>query len=481
VRQSNIVAYVTGAINGIAAWTANGTGAPLDKGAAETAAAAYADLAGLTDTTRESAIAGFVAAATAVTKWTEEAAKAEATKKYLNTYVTEFIDGKNNRNPDDVVNGIQQKYKLEVFYDATGLLIAPTVKAQKGDYYIKGKTLGQTVLRVTVKGMTAAAYITVRVMADDSSKANPMVAMGTDHTVALKSNGTVWTWGGNANGQLGREDYAMMGQVIFPHQVEQAIAGGYFARNKKTIHQKDGAEITTYQQWYTNSDRNTDFMLEKEWDDKDPVQFVAAGYLTSFAITAAGRSYAWGADDYGQLGVGSLKTDGAGNAKFGVAGTNVLRPMYMADETGKDINPKDVLFGANVDDLDPTLGKTEAQTVSVKPVWDTIHNNYRNTTYLVTNGKEVTKLLASGEGYTAADAAPTAVETTGMGNISQISGGYALASGEVWQLSAVPVKVTGYAKSEGGNLVPVSITQISAGAEHLLALDMYGNVWAFGD
>ncbi len=31
----------------------------------------------------------------------------------------------------------------------------------------------------------------------------PMVSAGSAHVVALKANGTVWTWGYNGNGELG--------------------------------------------------------------------------------------------------------------------------------------------------------------------------------------------------------------------------------------------------------------------------------------
>ena len=54
------------------------------------------------------------------------------------------------------------------------------------------------------------------------------VAAGSYHTVAVKTNGTLWTWGENSQGQLGLNDTA---ERLFPTQVGTDTNWAFFLRN----------------------------------------------------------------------------------------------------------------------------------------------------------------------------------------------------------------------------------------------------------
>ena len=115
---------------------------------------------------------------------------------------------------------------------------------------ITGVNAGKALLKV-YNGLTA--YVTVTVKNTTGDNYTPMVAAGQQHTVVLKANGEVYTWGDNTSGQLGRSDTDEIGQVVFP--------GG------------------------------------------DLINFVAASATASYAISDTdGRVYAWGNNDYKQLG-----------------------------------------------------------------------------------------------------------------------------------------------------------------------------------
>src|SRR4029078_7216253 len=80
------------------------------------------------------------------------------------------------------------------------------------------------------------------------------LAAGNSHSLALKSDGTVWSWGDNSAGQLGISTSA--GKSLSPVQTQ----------------------------------------------DLDSIISVAAASYQTVAIGANGSLFGWGANDFGQLG-----------------------------------------------------------------------------------------------------------------------------------------------------------------------------------
>src|SRR5262249_26375217 len=132
------------------------------------------------------------------------------------------------------------------------------------------------------------------------------VGMGVNHTVALKSDGTVWTWGDNSQGQLGDN-----GQVAFrstPAQVAGlsgivSIAAGF----NHTLALAGDGTVWTWGDNYggqigdgTTTDRPTPFHVP----GLSGVTAIAAGGFHSVAVLGDGTVSTWGFNNSGQLGDG---------------------------------------------------------------------------------------------------------------------------------------------------------------------------------
>ncbi|NBD22977.1 RCC1 domain-containing protein [Paenibacillus glycinis] len=133
------------------------------------------------------------------------------------------------------------------------------------------------------------------------------ISAGSEHSLALKSDGTVWAWGSNASGQLG--DGSTMFKSSSPVQVANlssavAIAAG-IDHNLAVL--SDG----TVWAWGANAfgslgdgsriDRNAPVQVQGLGSVTD----VAAGNRHSMALTSDGTVWAWGNNGGGELGDGT--------------------------------------------------------------------------------------------------------------------------------------------------------------------------------
>ena len=145
------------------------------------------------------------------------------------------------------------------------------------------------------------------------------VAAGTNHSLALKSDGTVWAWGWNSFGQLGDGsgiNQSVPVKVYGLAGVKAIAAGGVHSLALLT----DGSVMAWGGNSYgelgdgTNTNRLT------------PVQVwagtaIACGQYHSLVLQSSGALYAWGSNSNGQLGDGTTISRRTPKPVSGLAGT----------------------------------------------------------------------------------------------------------------------------------------------------------------
>jgi alpha-tubulin suppressor-like RCC1 family protein len=153
-------------------------------------------------------------------------------------------------------------------------------------------------------GNTAYQAAPVQVGTDTNWKS---VAVGQFHTVAIRTDGTLWAWGLNNYGQLGVASAGTFQTT--PVQIGTAttwrsVSAGYY---HTLALRTDG----TLWAWGFNYDGEvgigtTDTQLEPaQVGTATNWQSLAAGAYHSLAVRTDGTLWAWGYNYYGQLGLGS--------------------------------------------------------------------------------------------------------------------------------------------------------------------------------
>ena len=126
---------------------------------------------------------------------------------------------------------------------------------------------------VSSTGVVGMFVVHVNDLSEDAFYTEPMVSAGENFSVALKSDGTVWTWGENKNGQLGNGTKGDGTSQYSPVQVV-GVSG------------------------------TSDSVLKN-------IVAVAAGDTHAVALSVNGEVYTWGGNMYGQLGNGTSGIESA--------------------------------------------------------------------------------------------------------------------------------------------------------------------------
>ena len=323
----------------------------------------------------------------------------------------------------------------------------------------------QSLVPVQVLGVGGEDYLTDIVA----------VAAGNSHTVALKSDGTVYAWGVNDNGQLGDNS---TDQSLVPVQVKGVGGDGYLtdiiyiaATINHTVALKsdgtvyawgrgtfgrlgDGAESTSLVPVQVKGIDGEGYLTD--------IVSVAAGYTYTVALKSDGTVYAWGQNGNGQLGDDTQINRLVPVQVLGVGGTG-----YLAGITA--------------------ISAGQYHTVALKS---------DGTVYawgLNGNGQ-------LGDDSTTESHVPVQVKGVGgsdyLTGIASVAAGYTHAvtlntdgtvyawglntNGQLGDDSTTESHVPVQAKGVGGTGYLTGITGVSAGTTHSVALKSDGTVYAWG-
>lgn len=301
------------------------------------------------------------------------------------------------------------------------------------------------------------------------------MAAGCAHTLVVQPNGTVSAWGSNSEGQLGngtttpRATAALvMVNVTTPLQNVTAVAAGC---NFSMALTTDG----TVWAWGSNDDGQLgDGSTTDRWSPVqvtrtgpatlDGVRAIAAGDTWSGAVDDDGKLWTWGDNASNQLGRNTGPTDEtrAATAKLSCTGADVDNVMQLA--------------------LGPSVGSAGRETTYLKADGTWWHFGQENAcptqynlTALATEGIKSVAVGGSyatgGNRYALAGGGDVVVwglnATSALGRNTTTSVAFNGAS---------PV----YAQSSAGTSL-ANVVAIAAGSGHFVAIDSAGAAWAAGD
>ena len=219
------------------------------------------------------------------------------------------------------------------------------------------------------------------------------VSGGQSHTAAIKTDGKLWTWGWNNTGQLGDNtltDRLSPVQTIAGGTNWKQVAGGLY----HTAAIKTNGELWSWG-WNGVGQLGTNTAADRS----SPVQTIAAG--TNWKQVSCGQSYTaaiktdgtlwtWGFNNYGQLGDNTL-TNRSSPVQTTAAGTNWKQVAGGAAHTAA-INTTGELWtwgyngGGQLGDNTDTSKSNPVQTIAGGTNWKQVAGGSNHTAAIKTDG-----------------------------------------------------------------------------------------------
>ena len=171
---------------------------------------------------------------------------------------------------------------------------------------VKPTTTTSVPTTTTTRPTTTTTTVTPTMPPPPPFKTAPMVSGGHEHSLALKSDGTVWAWGFNGSGELGdgtNTNRLSSVQAQGLTNITAVAAGAYHSialRNDGTVWTWGRNSVGQLGDG-TTTDRNTPMQVQGLSD----VAVIARGHNHSLALKSNGTLWAWGSNYAGQLGDGT--------------------------------------------------------------------------------------------------------------------------------------------------------------------------------
>lgn len=213
------------------------------------------------------------------------------------------------------------------------------------DGTITGLNEGRSVVTVYDTERQEKRLVIVKVTDKEEEVAQPEIASG-EHAVLLKSDGTVWTWGNNTYGQLGNGTIAQSlepVQVLDTNGVDKLkdVIGVASGLHHSVALKKDGTVVTWGYNAHGELGEGTKghqsipkYVIDEQGNKLTGIIKISAGNYHTVALKEDGTVWTWGNNSYGQLGVNNF----------------VAKPyaVQVKDTTGKGFlaNIADVSAGA---------------------------------------------------------------------------------------------------------------------------------------